>query len=371
MDGRERRTGAFGYADPAVLGSPWTFGITHRNLTDGHRNSVNLAYPFRRVDQTWGLRARSEDLRKEVPFEQAGEEAYAARMDAERARLELRGLVTRVGQAGWRVGLGWERDYAVFGPLVAKQPDLRAAPTLTNRRLQGPYVVVERFSDQYQSFRNVRAIGITEDYNLGLEARLLAGRYTDDGRDERPWFGRAELTYGAQLAGGNLLLADLSLAGRRRSGGDWVANHLSLGGDYYHRTGRQNRIVAHGELDWQEGPDPEDELYLGGFDGLLGYPGRFRVGNRRWLVHLADRFTTGIILLDTLQIGYTAFVEAGNIRGLNGEWGDTLADLGGGLRLGNIRGSSRSVMYMAVAMPLVDAATQKDYQLVIGSTLEF
>ena len=83
VDGRERRTGAFGYADPAVLGSPWTFGITHRNLTDGHRNSVNLAYPFRRVDQTWGLRARSEDLRKEVPFEQAGEEAYAARMDAE------------------------------------------------------------------------------------------------------------------------------------------------------------------------------------------------------------------------------------------------------------------------------------------------
>lgn len=370
-DGRERRTEEFGYLDPAVLGSPWAFGVTHRELTDGHGDSVALTYPFRRIDQAWGLRAQGEDLRQEVDFEQAGEKAYTARMVAERARLELRRLVALAGQAGWRVGVGWERDYAVFGPLADKQPELRAAPALTDRRLQGPYVVVERFSDRYNSFRNVRAIGITEDYNLGLEARLLAGRYTDGIRDDRPWFGRAELSYGAKLAGYNLFLADLSLSGRRRSDGNWVANYRSFAWDYYHRNGLRNRIVVHGGLDWQEDPDPEDELYLGGFDGLMGYPGRFRVGNRRWLLHLEDRFTSDLILLDTVQVGFTAFAEAGNIRGLDGEWGETLADVGAGLRLGIIRSSSRSALYLAVAVPLVDAGTEEEYQPVIGSTLEF
>ena len=370
-EGRERTTEEFGYHDPAVLGSPWTLDAVHWELSDGYGDSLRVAYPVRRADQVWSVRAETEDVRRELEFEQASETAWTARADSELASVELRRLVALDDRSGWRAGVGWRREYYEFGRLEAEEPALRAPPELVDRRLEGPYIVVERFRDRFRSFRNLRAIGVTEDYDVGLDARLEAGRYTDHLGDDDPWFARVALDYGAAVGERDLFLAELEVSGRYRADGDWVANYRSLAVDYYHRTSRRNTVVTHGEFDWQDDPDPEDELYLGGFDGLLAYPDRFRVGDRRWLLHLEDRYTSDLILFDTIQVGYTAFLEAGSIRGLDGEWGDTLADVGAGLRLGSLRSSFGSVSYLTIALPLVDAGEPDDYELVVGSTLEF
>lgn len=370
-EGRERTTQTFGYHDPAVLGSRWTFDLRHQELTDGGGDAAAVAYPFRSVDQTWSVRAEAEDMRSELEFEQASETAFTARMDSETGGIELRRLVALEQGTGWRAGLGWRREFHEFGPLEAESPGLRPAPELVDRRLQGPYVVVERFRDRYKSFRNLRAIGVTEDYGVGLDVRVLAGRYADELDDADPWFAGIELDYGLELGARDLLLAELDLSGRYRNDGEWVASYRSLGVEYYHRSSRKNTIVAHGAFDWQNDPDPEDELYLGGFDGLLAYPDRFRVGDRRWLLHLEDRYTSDLILFDTIQVGYTGFLEAGNIRGFDGRWGRTLADAGAGLRLGSLRSSFGAVSYLTVAVPLVDAGDQDDYSFVLGSTVNF
>ena len=369
--GRDRTTRELGYRDPAVLGSRWTFDLAHETSTDGYSNAATVAYPFRRADQGSAVRIEGGNERKDLSFEQAGDEAYSARTDAEHAAVEYRQLVARDGAVGWRTGVGFRRDFRAYGELEVEDADLRPPPELIDRRLQGPYLVLERFRDRFRSFRNLRRFGVTEDYPIGLNARLVGGRYADRGTNGSPWFTEVALSHGTEVGANNLLLAGLDVSGRYRPEGEWETLLAGIEMDYYHRTSPRNTIVTHVEFDWRDDRDPEDELYLGGADGLLGYPARFRVGDRRWLTHIEDRYTTDIILFDTIQIGYTAFLEAGAIRGLDGDWSRTLASAGAGLRLGSLRSSFGSVTYLSVAMPLVDVGDQESYEVVIGSTVNF
>lgn len=369
--GRDRTTRDFGYRDPAVLGSRWTLDLAHSRSTDGYSNAAGIAYPFRRSDQRAAVSLTGGNQRRDLSFEQAGDEAYSARVDIEQARMEYRHLVARDGAVGWRTGVGFRRDFRSYGTLEIEDADLRPPPELVDRRLQGPYVVIERSHDDFRSFRNLRRFGVTEDYRIGLNARLVGGRFVDRDANEAPWFTEIGVSHGMGVGAQNLLLTAFDLSGRYGDGGDWDALLAGVEADYYHRTSPRNTIVTHLEFDWRDDRDPEDELYLGGSDGLLGYPERFRVGERRWLAHVEDRYTTDIVLFDTIQLGYTAFLEAGAIRGLQGDWGRTLASAGAGLRLGSLRSSFGSVTYLSVAMPLVDAGDQDDYEVVIGSTVSF
>ncbi len=366
---RDRTTVQFGYEDRAFWGSQWTLGLQHSDFSDGRGNAVSVDYPFRTSDQRWGVRSAYEERHNELDFDEAGETAYTAELETEDAHLEVLRHLGSEASGGWRAGLGWRRDYADYSALQQLEPGLRPQPALDDRRLQGPYLVAERFSARYRSFRNLRAIGQTEDYDLGLDARLVGGRYTE-GRGE-PWFYEVELSHGLAIGQRDLLVTELTLSGRQREPSGQDATYRAVASDYYHRTSRRNTIVVHGEYDWRDQPDPEDELYLGGFDGLLAYPDQFRSGDRRWLVHLEDRYVSDVVLFDTIQMGYTAYLEAGRIRGLDGRWSRTLADVGAGLRLGSLRSSFGTVAYLTVARPLVDAGQEAEYSIVVGSTVNF
>lgn len=370
-DDTERTTLEFGYEDPSLFGTPWTLALNHRELSDGSGDAVALGYPFRRSDQRWGFRAAFDEARSELDFDAAEETAFETEIDREEVDIELRRLVALGSRRGWRAGLGWQRDYAEYGPLQERAPELRPPPRLTDRRLQGPYLSLERFSRRYKTFRNLRAIGKNEDYALGLRSRVVGGRYVDGVSSDNPWFFEIDLDHGQPVGARNLLLTRLDLSARYRDEGGAEAWYRAVAADYYHRTSAHNTIVLHGEYDARDDLDPEDELYLGGFDGMLAYPERFRVGDRRWLVHLEDRYVSDTILFDTIQVGYTAYLEAGNIRGLDGRWGEPLADVGFGLRLGSLRSSFGSVSYLTVAFPLVDDDQADGYSVVAGTTVNF
>jgi hemolysin activation/secretion protein len=369
--GRERTTRELRYHDPALAGSDWTLDLTHQERSDGGAEVLAVGYPFRRSDQAWGLRAAAESSRRDLQFEQDSRRAYEARLESRGGELEARWLLSRSDGHGWRAGAGWRVEQAEYGSLEVQAGDLRPPPRLADRDLQGPYVLLERFPDRHRSFRNLQAIGLTEDYEVGLDARARLGRYRNAEGAEDPWFAHIEVDYAAALGERDLLRARLEASGRHAGGDAWSAWYRSLAADYYHRLTRRNTLVGHVELDWRDRADPEDELYIGGFDGLLAYPDRFRVGDRRWLTHLESRHVSDWVLFDTIQVGYTAYLEAGAVRGLDGEWSRTLANLGGGFRLGSLRSSFGAVSYVTVATPLVDAGQEDGYAFVVGTTVNF
>ncbi len=370
-DDSERTTLEFGYEDPSLFGTPWTLGLSHSELSDGRGDAVSIGYPFRRVDQLWGFRAEIDDADSELGFEVAERTAFETETDRQEADIELQRLVGLGKRGGWRVGLGWQRDYAEYGPLQEEAPELRPPPELIDRRLQGPYLSLERFNTRFRTFRNLRSIGKNEDFGLGFRSRVVGGRYVDGASGDNPWFFDIDINHGLPIGSRDLLLTRLGFSGRYRDDGGEEAWYRSVAADYYHRTSEHNTIVLHGEYDLRDDADPEDELYLGGFEGMLAYPDRFRVGDRRWLLHLEDRYVSDTVLFDTIQVGYTAYLEAGNIRELDGRWGKPLADVGLGLRLGSLRSSFGSVSYLTVAFPLVDDGQEDDYSIVAGSTVSF
>jgi hypothetical protein len=367
----ERTKLELGYEDPALLGSNWTLDIGYSELSDGREHALGLAYPFRSPSQEWALSAKVDAGTRELSFDQSGDTAYRATIDRDNQRYEVQRLTTLSADSGWRAGAGWRRLRHDYGTLEAEEPALRPAPVLDDLDLQGPYAVLERFSERYRSLRNLRSVGRTRDYALGLSTRLELGRYADGLGDTDPWFSRVRLDYGVALGNRELLLASAGAEGRYRRDGTWHAHKRDAEMSYYYGTSARNTWVVHGELDWRDNLAPADELYLGGFDGLRAYPDRFRVGDSRWLLHLEDRYVSDIVLFDTIQLGYTGYLEAGNIRGLDGEWEETLANVGTGLRAGSLRSSFGSTFYLTVAVPLVDAGDQREYSVVLGSSIDF
>ncbi len=366
-EGRERTTLDFGYRDPALLGSAWTLGLNHGAHSDGERNAVSLARPFRQADQPWGFDSAYEAGRRELDFEQAAETAYSTEVESRQVRMELLRRIAGGERGGWRAGAGWRRDDAEFTALEEDDPSLRPPPVLNDRHLSGPYLVLERFSERHESFRNLQAIGTTEDYELGFDARLVTGRYAEGDR----WFYELGAQHGVALGERDLFTGRVDLSARYADEGGKEAVYRSLTAEHYHRITQRNTWVTHGEYAWRDDPDPEDELYLGGYDGLLAYPNRFRSGDRRWLLHLEHRYVSELILFDTVQMGSTVFFEAGNVRGFDGRWGRTLQDIGAGLRVGSLRSAYDTVAYVAVAAPLIDAGQSDDYSIVLGSTINF
>ena len=96
------------------------------------------------------------------------------------------------------------------------------------------------------------------------------------------------------------------------------------------------------------------------------------VGDRAWKLHLEDRYFTDQVLFQTFKVGYSVVFEAARVRKIGtGEWSDTLANIGVGFRLGNLRGAYGQVLYFTVFKPLVDGPGVGSIEFVVGDVISF
>jgi hemolysin activation/secretion protein len=131
-------------------------------------------------------------------------------------------------------------------------------------------------------------------------------------------------------------------------------------------------LAAYLQVDAADRPDLPNLLYLGGEDGLRGYANHLHLGDRRWILSVEERPITPINWLGILQLGFVAFLDAGAIRRADtGRWSRTYANLGGGLRFGDLKSSLGRVFLVTVAYPLVRDPGMDRYQVVIGNVVKF
>lgn len=372
-DDATRTTMTYAYQDPALFGSDWRMALLHADQSDGRSNQFAVRLPFLTLDQPWGFEFQSDDTQQDLTFYQAGAEAWVANStNALRTATAWR-LIDQSADAGWRLGFGVRSENRDYGAPTAIDASLRPAPVLNPHAADGVVLALNRFHERYASFQNITLFDRFEDYNLGLDAtfRLTLNPeiFGASGKESTRYDFAAR--WAARAPGDGLIAFSLD-SGVRDDDGAWNDGLVSTTLAWYDQsTPGQTRVARFG-LDWRADPDPEHEVSLGGQDGLLGYPAHWLVGDRAWKLHLENRFYTDKVLFQTLKVGYSVVAEAGAARLIGTRrWSETLADIGLGFRLGNLRGAYGQVLYFTVFAPLVREDGVDAVQFVIGDVISF
>lgn len=368
----ERTTDQAAYADPRFLGSRWALSLDYQRLSDGRRRAFALDRPFFALHTPWSAYARASSLETHLTLYDRGRAALGLPYRRHGAAIGWARGVPLAEDAALRVGAALEGEEAFYGTAAVFRPGWLAPAPFPDRRLHGLAVTVEWTQDRYLAFENLRSVARTEDVNLGWTCKATAGIYAGGlGSDEPGPFLRLSADKAWKWSEEGIFLAEARIQGRR-SGRLWREGLLSASWTAYLPGPGRQTFAGRFSADLALRPPPEGWLYLGGEDGLRGYPNHYRAGDRRWVLSLEDRLVTDRRLWGLLQLGFVAYADAGAVRRLSGgSWSQTFADVGFGLRLGNLKSAFSNVLLVTIAFPLVDGPGVDDYQIVVGNVVRF
>jgi len=368
----ERTVETLLYRDRQFLGSHWTLIGRYQQLSDGRTRWGELERPFRNLDTPFGASFSLWSTDSTLSLYNLQRVAFTLPTVLDSARAEASWAVAVHGDHAHRLGGGVESRRARYGTVTAVEASGLAVPETTDRRLLGAYASWHFFQDGYRAFQDLAGMTHPEDYNLGWDAKARIGFYTKafgstvdapflESTLEKGWLPRPDI----------LLLLKTAGSGRREPGG-WRDALLSASLTAYYQGFRGQTQAAYLQVDAVNRPAPESRLYLGGFDGMRGYANHLLAGDRRWMLSLEERPITAVNWLGILQLGFVLYADVGAIRRLDtGRWSRTYANVGGGLRFGDLKSSLGRIVLITVATPLVREPGLDRYQLVVGNIVKF
>lgn len=369
---RERTIIQAGYRDPRLFGTRWTLGVGYGDLSDGDRRHLALGRPFYSLETPWafGILAFSET--SSVRIYELGEEILRYPSDFERGGLEAWRALRRRRRSSLRLGVEYRLDRAQYGdPLLL--PEAAPVPVdAEDRDLSGLLLRLHYLEDRHATGENMVSIGRTEDINLGWDLRAGAGIYARAlGGETDAFLGEFSARKHWRPAERRIVRLEAA-AGGWRGGGEWKDSRYGLDLSVYEQRWPRQTLVARGSWEGVVNPAPESVLTIGATDGLRGYVNDFLSGDRRWVVTLEDRVVTDWVLWGMAQVGFVAYADAGAIRRLaSGDWSRTYADVGGGLRIGNLKSAFGRVVVATVAFPLVGGRGVHDFEVFVGNEIPF
>lgn len=367
----DRRGKALDFANDHALG-PWTsLRLSVADNSDGSKLSLALVRPFFELDarRSAGLHAIDDD--RVDPVYNAGHRVAEYR---HRERMiEVFG--------GWSPGLvdGWVRRYTLglrlhddrFAPEPGRPVPLHLLP---DERLIGPYLRFDLIEDRFERTENRQQIGRPEYFALGVNASVQLGWAAQRlGSTDDALLYRAALARGFELDAQQRLLAAARIDGQVR-GGRIRRQQIGAEFEYFMPHHRRRLFYASLAAEFLTDPEPGDFLYLGGDNGLRGYPLRYQAGTRRVLLTLEERLYTGAFPWRLFRIGAAAFVDVGRAWGgtnpnlINPGW---LVNVGLGLRLFSVRTAFGNVAHLDVALPLQPAGDVEGVQVLLRARRTF
>lgn len=369
--GIERTTDEVAYRDPLLFGSRWTLEAGYAKLSDGRGRLFKLERPFYQLSASWSAGVEATDTREVETLYDHGDSVTTFPATLTSVTLFARFRYAFSNRTAWRVGAELRAEQAAYGPVTVVRPDPLPLPDLARRRFRGLLGYWAVSQDRYQTFENLQTIGRTEDVNLGWDAEVHAGYFGKAfGGIADAWALEFKAHKAWRLPGDSLLLLDARGHGRREdTGGRDVLGLFE--GSFYSQAWPYQTLAADLQLAAGYRLDPEDTLYIGGFDGLRGYPNHYRTGDRRWVLSMEDRIITPWKLWGLAQVGFVVYADAGAMRQTGGNFTKTYADVGAGLRFGNLKSTFGRVLTLSVAVPLVKEPGIDNYQIVVGNVIRF
>jgi len=369
----ERSTWGLAYGDPQLLGSRWTLATHIQYLTDGYTRSLQLERPFFALDTPWSTGVALSQSHASLYLYDQGTQVFQAPFIQNEVRLSGAVALRESGNRVWRGGLLLKRQDTSYGAIIQTGPlGPLPPPTLTDRRLRGPALTLSTQEDAFDTFEDLLGMDTPEDYNLAWTGNVELGIYRRSfGSTMNAPFFRIQVGRGWSSSSENLTLLAASWEGRKPATG-LENTHLALSLVQYRKLTSNQILAGMVTVDQAQRPDPETWYYLGGDQGLRGFPNQLHPGDARWTASFDYRLLTERRWWGLVRLGYTAFLDLGSVRRMDGQgWSRTYSDVGVGLRLGNLKSSAGRVILLSVAMPLNREPYQSRWQFTIGNAMRF
>ena len=368
----DRNQTLIGYSDHNVNNSRTRLDAHVASLSDGGTIRFFAERPFYALDTRWSAAGGYLDDERVDSMYDLGEIVDEFRHDTNYLSVQggwSRGIVGRSTHR-WYTGLTLDEDR--FSPTIdTPQPLLLPG----NRKLVYPWIGWQFVTDDFRQVTELNSIGRTEDVALGLDLYLSVGRATDNfgaDRDATIFEGRARK--GWEPGGpGSLLLIEATAGARDEDDGIHNAV-LRTSARYYRRTFGSDLFLTSLTTVVADNLDPENQVLLGGDNGLRGYPLRYQSGEQSAVLTIEQRFFTDWYPFRLLRFGYAVFMDAGRVSGSDPRGTPslgTLYDIGLGLRLTSPRASGGSVLHVDLAFPINAPSDVDDVQLIIEKKSSF
>ena len=357
-------------SDDHTFGSWISAAATFANNSDGYLREVSVQQPFYALDTRLSAGAYGID-------------------DRQTDSLYDRGLVIDKFQdlhqgaqifGGWSSGVqnGWVRrwtggftyDEHNFEPVTWHGPSV----VPQDRRFLYPFVQFDLIQDDFVRMWNHDQIGRTEDFYLGTSFSARVG-YADaslgSSTDAVLFRTYASTGYGGN--GRSTLLLFWDFSGRITEGK--LDNGLMDASARYYNAQSKNWLfftTLSGTKGWRL--DLDNQITLGGDNGLRGYPLRYQDGTERALFTIEQRYFTDWYLFRLFRVGGAVFFDAGRTWGkapLAAPSLGLLTDAGFGLRIGNARSGLGNVIHVDLAFPFNGDSTIKRVQFLVQTEHSF
>ncbi|NMT64445.1 BamA/TamA family outer membrane protein [Marinobacter orientalis] len=352
----DRTEASFNFDDPNVLGSHWQTGFSLDERSDGRGRSAYLERPFysERTDWRFGL-SGVDDVREESRFV-AAEAIADYRRSQEFVSIDVGWRLTERNDRQVRLLAGYRYDALEFGRLP-DEPDLDLLPE--DRTLSYPWIGFDYRENRFREMVNLTRLQRVEDVRDGFVWRTEVG-YSS------PGLGATEDRFVLNMDFEDALLATetnyarygLSQSGTYRLDGNRVENlRGTLNLEYFHGGSvRWNSWYTNLSLTAARNLTVDQQLLIGGENGLRGYPSDYQQGNRRALWTLERRYFPDWHPFKLFRLGGVLFTDVGRAwfddGRNNGPDDGILKDVGFGLRLASSRIEVQRMAHLDFAFPL-------------------
>ncbi|HVO07845.1 MAG TPA: hypothetical protein VMT83_13730 [Burkholderiaceae bacterium] len=367
----DRSSDEFQFSNDRAFGT-WTSVLySHAVNSDGYSNAAAIVRPFYALDSRWTAGVTASQFDRIDPIYNSGNvvSQYRHRQD------------TGEVFGGWSHGLidGWVQRYSLgvssSDDAYATEPDLVAPDQLpTNQKLVGPFVRFELVEDRFDKQLNRNLIGRPEFFALGLASTVQLGWASIGwGSSQDALLYKASISRGFEPGPEQTLMAQANIQGQFTDG-QVYRQQVGAASQYYLPQGKRWLFYAAASADALSHPDVNDTLYLGGDNGLRGYPLRYQSGTRRALFTTEERFFTDLYVWRLFRIGGAAFFDVGrawggnNVNTSNPGW---LSDAGFGLRIAAARAASGSILHVDIAFPINTTPDIAKVQLLVKTKTSF
>lgn len=342
----------FRYTDPRLLGSRFQLSSLYATTPKGDSLGADVAQPFYSLDTPYAMgtgwtRIIDEDILY------VGAEQHSKFVERSRTaqlaygfRLEPDWLFVQRVEGGW---------YSSKNQFFATD-DTKPNTLPSSREMSGPTIGYSWIRPRYVAETYINRMERVEDFNLGNELTALAGFMSiKTGSDRDRLLFNLRDQQGLRFAPGRFVLGQVGFAGRT------VGGHVDNGLLYtnlnlFWRTDMPllSTWVTHLEANKGRYLDGENQISLGGDNGLRGYRNNSFTGGQSVLWNVENRFVFPGEYFHLIRLGAAVFYDCGAVVPEGGglSFKRFKADAGAGLRINSTRSRSGGVFRIDFAYAL-------------------